>query len=551
MTLQNFIKNYKSQKRGTPKLLVRDLDEIEKNTFVAYVDENDTSYDVKLVFDSKQQVVESSCDCEQSGICQHLVALASHLIENRKEKTVVKTVRKKKVTEIDQLIDDQNQDEVIEWLKSVLNKNKEWALAFKQKFSKNDIEINAIIINKTIEECFISICGRRKKLEPNEIKKIVDNLEMALKPYIETISNNFSYENYLLQINLFDILKFHIQKYKFKSTRFETLIEKLQNLGSQLFNQIKDINLWEKAVQKIMLNVFEIDSNILHQKFISNLHENCLTDETKKKIIFNTLELCLKSTSQLKIDKLFDLNIAFKQLICKIIVDNQSFDKYFNLFKTDNYHIESNLFIIENLIAINQIALAENYCKKEIAKTNNYTYNKPYFQLLIKIFKESNRLEDLTKLYLKIGLFYFDIDIYNHLKIHALLPDLQKFLFTILPKLEDASCFGDVNAFKYYYEIKKDVGKEKDILELFEYITNLDLIIEFLEIACEIDTLTFLKHLSDADIYEEDNSVEKLNHLVEKMINQIPHELLKKATKKNNEFWSNDLFIQLKKQLNQ
>ena len=111
MTLQTFIKTYKSLKRGVPKLIVRDIDELEKNTFVAYVDENDKSYDVKLVLDSALNVVEHSCDCDQIGVCQHLVALANHLFENKKEKVVVKAVRKKKLTEIEQLIEEQDANE--------------------------------------------------------------------------------------------------------------------------------------------------------------------------------------------------------------------------------------------------------------------------------------------------------------------------------------------------------------------------------------------------------------------------------------------------------
>jgi hypothetical protein len=171
MTIQIFLKEHKSKAKAAQKLKVRDLDEIEKNQFVAYVDDNNKSYDVQIFFDAKKNIKNTECDCENNGICIHIVALANFLADNKKEGTVIKKTIKKKLTEIDEILETLNNDDLRLWLSETLNKNKELAFTFKIKFGVKNIIINETQIKQIIKESISSVIGKRRTVQTNEVKR--------------------------------------------------------------------------------------------------------------------------------------------------------------------------------------------------------------------------------------------------------------------------------------------------------------------------------------------------------------------------------------------
>lgn len=225
MTLSAFLKEHQSKLKTTQKLVVRDLDETSKNVFVAYVDENSNSYDVQMILDSKKNIKETNCDCENGGTCNHIIALAQFLAENKKEKTATKKPVKRKLSEIDQVLETVDNDTLRLWLSETLNKNKELAFVFKNNFAPQTIEIDASFIKKTINDSITSIIGRRKTIETNEVKKIVDVLSISLKPAFDFIFAKVSKENHELFTTLITEIEGINYEYYTSSSRIKTLLK--------------------------------------------------------------------------------------------------------------------------------------------------------------------------------------------------------------------------------------------------------------------------------------------------------------------------------------
>lgn len=68
---------------------VRELEATAVGQYTAFVDDKKQSFDVKLVVDSLQNVVENSCDCSSKAlICEHIVAAYLALIKKHQEPTI-------------------------------------------------------------------------------------------------------------------------------------------------------------------------------------------------------------------------------------------------------------------------------------------------------------------------------------------------------------------------------------------------------------------------------------------------------------------------------
>src|SRR5215211_4611498 len=81
------------------KNTVRECDETAKGHFVAYVDEDDESFDVSLTV-SDNKITEHTCECKAgagSSFCRHKAALLMHIAGRKKIKSAVKAKKISKV----------------------------------------------------------------------------------------------------------------------------------------------------------------------------------------------------------------------------------------------------------------------------------------------------------------------------------------------------------------------------------------------------------------------------------------------------------------------
>ena len=115
----------KALSASAAKCAVRECDEIEKGHFVAYVDEGSDSRDVSLQLEASGNMIACDCDCGAAPPCRHIAALLLTLAKEQAAKPTKAAIRKGKPAKQPislKLLEEQEPEAVVEWLRDVLPK---------------------------------------------------------------------------------------------------------------------------------------------------------------------------------------------------------------------------------------------------------------------------------------------------------------------------------------------------------------------------------------------------------------------------------------------
>lgn len=512
MTLPVFLKEHQSKLASIKKLIVRDLDESDKNTYVAYVDENSNSYDVQLILDSKKNIKESSCDCENGGTCNHIIALAQFLAQNKKEKTAIKKPTKRKLSEIDQVLETVDNETLRLWISETLNKNKELAFVFKNNFSNQTVTIDSAFIKKTVKESIISIIGKRKSIETNEVKKIVDVLNSALKPVYDFIFAKVSKENHELFTSLITELEGINYEYYTSSSRINTLVKNISELQLKAIFNLKDVAAWQNAVQFYSNLLFQDKFLVLELNLVKNIYDFSKVNETQQQFVVTNLEQNFNTLYE-NYKKLFSLPVfELEHFLLTVFSENKIFEQHIEKFRPRRFQNEHNLLLIFELVKINQLAFAEKYCLEQIEQNSKSDYDLPYVKFLILIYKNTNDTHKLANVLSEYGKYIFDIDDYLFIKKHATLEKFKKYRQAVLTNSRYSYQNGNLDSFNFYFEIKKLDDKRSDLFEMLQNAYNLNFVNHYKEIALELSEVKFINLLSEISFFSNAHA---------KLINEI------------------------------
>lgn len=199
ISLKNFKQNITvailtKSKKG----VVRECDETGKGNFVAFVDEDANSFDVSIEVNAKGEILNHLCDCDlKTPICQHKIALISFLANNESiKKTVV--VKKKKQTELEVLLDEISFQDLTDWVKAVLPKNKDLEMAFINHFANKNKIYTPQEVQKVTLDAIKAINKSKSKIEQSELKRILELWKEVHKPIVEAYFANVTiHENFL------------------------------------------------------------------------------------------------------------------------------------------------------------------------------------------------------------------------------------------------------------------------------------------------------------------------------------------------------------------
>lgn len=496
MTLSAFLKEHQSKLTSIKKLIVRDLDESDKNTYVAYVDENSNSYDVQLVLDSKKNIKESSCDCENGGTCNHIIALVQFLAQNKKEKTTIKKPTKRKLSEIDQVLETVDNETLRLWISETLNKNKELAFVFKNNFSNQTVSIDSAFIKKTVKESIISIIGKRKSIETNEVKKIVDVLNSALKPVYDFIFAKVSKENHELFTSLIIELEGINYEYYTSSSRINTLIKNISELQLKAIFNLKDVAAWQNAVQFYCNLLFQDNFLLLELNLVKNIYDFSKINETQQQFVVTTLKQNFNTLHEKYKEYLFLPEFELDHFLLTVFSENKLFERHLTKFKPRRFQNEHNLLLIFELIKINQLAIAEKYCLEQIEQNSKSDYDLPYVKFLIHIYKKTNDVHKLGNILSEYGKFIFSIEEYLFIKEHASPEKFKRYRASVMVNARNSYQNGNLDSFNFYFEIKKLDDKRSDLFEMLQNAYNLNFVHEYKEIALKLNEVKFLTLLS-------------------------------------------------------
>ncbi len=549
MNLENLITKNKTKLKTIKKLIVRDLDEVEKNTFVSYVDEGEDSFDVQMVFDSKKNIKETTCDCIEGGTCNHIIALAIFILENQKEKIIVKRTIKKKLSETDLVLETISNDDLRLWISDTLRKNKELAFAFKNHFIKDTIVVTKEFIEKTIQESIASVIGKRKKCETNEVKKIIDALNISLKPILEIVFFKVNEENYnFIKIIIQKLVDFNYNYY-LSSNRVLKLVENLYDSQLKSVFNIKDIEEWQKATKFYLNLILEEKFVVSELHFIEKMYEFSKTNEFQNKFIINTLEGDFYTLYK-DLNDDFLINFEIESFFLKVFAENNLIEKYINNFKPRRFQNEHNLLIINSLVKLNQDNLAEKYCLTQIENNYKDIYDLPYVKILISIYKNNNNTEKLAAILSDYGKYIFLIENYIFIKENAPLEKFKKYRQAVLTNARNAYQSGDIEAFDFYFEIKKLDNKKNDLFEMLKNSYNLTCVNNYKEIAHQLDEIKFIKTITNmtfyGTLYKDD-----FDGIINFVLSKIEKPNLKFYLKNVSPYFSNPIYSELNKIVNQ
>src|SRR5690606_5950247 len=121
------------------QLKVRELEEEPKGTFIAFVDDNEASFDVALTIENND-LKQHSCDCHLKDlVCIHQLAVLFYLTNQAVSVKKVRTTKKApKLTEAQNLLQQLDLQDVKGWLHQFFIANKEAEIQFLLAFSKKD-----------------------------------------------------------------------------------------------------------------------------------------------------------------------------------------------------------------------------------------------------------------------------------------------------------------------------------------------------------------------------------------------------------------------------
>lgn len=535
MTITTFLKDHNSKIKTAKKLHVRDLDQLNDFETVAYVDDAKESYDVKVVINSRKNIVDTICDCEEGGVCKHIVALVLHLSENKTEKSVLKP-RSKKQTETDTILNALDNDNLRIWISEILNTNKELAFLFKNQFGTKQVVFNSDYIKETVKASLQSVIGKRRTIETNEVKKFVDALTLSTKEVLEHLFfAPITEEKYSLIKILIDELANINANYYISSIKITRFIENIYDTLIKSLFTIKDIDVWEKSVQLYFSFIFEDRFLLFELHQCEKIYEFSKTNENQQKaivqIVAHNFELILEKS---KISH-FNLIHELECFIFKIFTENGLFEKYASKFKPRLYQNEYNINLLNALMEIEHFDSVEVYCNEIIERNYQEKYNVPYIKFLIAIHKANNDNKKLAQLYSVYGKFIYDIEVYLFIKENLPLAEFKKYRMSVFSHARNSYQSGDLKAFDFYFEIKKLDGKEEDLFEMLQNSANLSFVNKYKEIAIEIKESKFFTLLFRFG-YEYRTNFEDIESIANYIFNKIEKSTIQFYLKQNSTY---------------
>ena len=483
------------------KLTARDIEEVTPNKFVAYVDDEKDSYDVAIEFEGKN-VLDLSCDCpKRTTFCLHKVALLNFIKSKKPAKSI--SVKKKK-TESEILLEQLDGSALRLWASELFKKNKDIEFLFVNEFSKNEMHYTNEEVRKIIDKAIKSVIKNKKNINATELKKIIDALEVALAPVSKFCKENIFLPeaNDLFLLSNSVLFEFH-NNMSLNSIKLIRFIEKRYKEINLYIHSIQNKKQWETIVnENIKFLLLEDGIYAMQMETIFHLYDSIDTKERGAffaSVIFDVHTIAVnKGTRYIKAIKLFFL---------KVFSENDLFGKVYMDFNPIRYENDFNVFLIEKLIEIKKIDLAESIAIKQIESNYQERYNIDYYKLLSDIYTISADEKKMALLQMKLVFHKFSLDSYKLIQKYVEVDVFKKFRTKLLTAFK-RDFYGNINAVKNYYEILYFEEKFKNMIDNISEYTSYELIFSYKEELFLTDKTSFLLALMKIEkssfYYKED-----------------------------------------------
>ena len=469
---------------------VRECDEVDKNCFVAYVDDGTETFDVTIKIGKGKVVEKHDCDCGGTiPFCKHKIALLQHIEADPKPEKKVKKVAKLSPTAL--LLESADTEKLKLWVLELIKKNKDIELSFVHHFSEEKKKYTPEEIWAISLEAVKAVIGRRKNIESGEVKKIVDVWTTIHSPIIDDYLADVSDKSAFVNFNaIIDIVLSQQMGYAVSSNKFMKYIESLLLKIIEPINKVVYEPSWEMAVGHFNKKIFSGDREIkkLYLNFLTSLL-TISSDERKAKLSFAMLEQFKIYVSGEKY-QLVDYNLT----MLSIAESNDLFSQYHTCFKPLYFQNDYNIKLINILIEHDYYELAEQFCKEQINNNSNNKFDYSYFILLKKIYTSTMDDKKLAYVYSVMFNLTYDFNEYNFILEHIQGEEnKKKWMKSVRHNaLMDAKS-NNKKAMNFYFEL---LNSEKEFKKMLDTLTNFrsyELILKFFEPMYQANKKSFLE----------------------------------------------------------
>jgi len=501
LTLKNYETTLsKDLLSSAKKNKVRECDETEKGHFVAYVDDGLNSFDVLLMVTAAGEIKQHTCDCDNPiSFCTHKAALLIHIATDEKpKKTTIKA--RKKESKAEALLADAGPNELKDWVRALVAKNKDIELSFIHHFSVKE-QVTPDEVTKTTLDTVKAVIGNKKAVDLTQLKKLVDLWAEMHEPVIAHYRANITDEKSFLNFHTVadSCLAFRIstETGSNKISKFvETILQKSQEPINNLYNE----EGWDKAVGYFISQVIGGVTGI-RAHYLVHLYNIIGFSSTERKLkIVNLL------AAQFGKSKPQDTGsyVSWCEFVFQLVDQYGLFTKYHQLFKPLYYRNDYNLRLIDLLIENNHLETAEKYCRAQIKNNAREDFSVPYFQHLKQIYIIQHDDKNLTDVLAVLFPYTFQLE--DFLRISAAMPaeEHKKWRTKMLSRARNASHYHGSPAITFCFELMDQEKSYRKMIDYIESYTPYSLILKYFEPMVQTEKNKLLEKLlskSDDSIY--------------------------------------------------
>ena len=397
---------------------VRECEEIARGQFSAFVDDGKESYDVGIQLDeSGLKLNHYSCDCsDKNTLCAHVVAVLTFM--NRGEKsaatsTTLKKIRKKKLSPTEELLDTIDNIQLRTWILEELNVNKELNFKFFNHFSGSTAQITAEEIDKQGAACILAIIGKKKYIEPVQLKSLFEVWQKYLDVQMPAILNEIGNEQGMLMVNaIFNFYELVDKKLSKSSSRVATQFNKfLEKLSAYL----------QTCEQQKITQFFE--------QFTHRLKQDGKTLNIVIALIYKTAPALsgevLGSLIKLYLNKVseHELNEAELLPLLQFIIKHELFANLHTYLPYTLFFNDYNFAFLHQLQLIGETDKVIKLCEKSIKGNYHEVYSIPYYKILVNVYQLRSMPEEALvyrkKIFVYSPSYQLYQEIYNDLPTNA------------------------------------------------------------------------------------------------------------------------------------
>lgn len=471
------------------KNIVRECDEIEKGSYIAFVDEGEASYDVAITILKNGNIVNADCDCKNSQIfCRHKTALLLFIAGVKKEKKPAKI--KIKINKSDGLLEDASLHELKEWIKNLLQKNPDIELAFIHHFSAKHHQYSTEEIQKITLDAVKAVVKNKKTIDPTQLKKIIELWTDIHAPIVQQYQAGMADEKQFLCFHaLIENCIILNAGLNINSKKIPGYIGMLLKNTTEALANIYDETLWTAAVGYFVQHITS-KTGIIRMHYLQHLQNIIsISNEQRRNQLIDTI---VKKYQQAPSDA------GYSERVFSIVEQYALFKKYSNFFKPIPWSNDYNEKLIGLLIENKQYALAEKYCLEQIKGNYREEYNIPYLEMLKQLYKSSGNEKGLANVLSQLFPYTFHFE--DYLYITARMTDEEekkKWRTKMLSKARNASRNYNTGAIEFCFELANHEKKYNKMIEYIDSYSPYILIHKYFEPMAAIDKTRLLKALLD------------------------------------------------------